>query len=78
MLVSRSFDIQTLSFYDFELRPLGTASIAQVHKAKLKTTGEIVAVKVQHEGLEAISYADLATLDFLAPVVSWVGLFILF
>ena len=31
---------------DFEETPLASASLAQVHKARLKTTGEIVAVKV--------------------------------
>lgn len=34
---------------DFEETPLASASLAQVHRAKLKTTGEEVAVKVQHK-----------------------------
>ncbi len=32
----------------FEEAPMASASLAQVHKAKLRNTGEIVAVKVQH------------------------------
>jgi predicted unusual protein kinase regulating ubiquinone biosynthesis (AarF/ABC1/UbiB family) len=33
-------------FSEFEEKPLASASLGQVHKAKLKSTGEEVAVKV--------------------------------
>lgn len=33
-------------FLSFEETPIASASLGQVHKARLKTTGEIVAVKV--------------------------------
>ena len=33
-------------FSEFEEKPLASASLGQVHKAKLKSTGEVVAVKV--------------------------------
>ena len=36
----------------FEGRPVGSASIAQVHKARLQDTGEAVAVKVQKPAIE--------------------------
>lgn len=35
-------------FSEIEKKPIGTASLAQVHKAKLKSDGSTVAVKVQH------------------------------
>ncbi|CUM68362.1 uncharacterized protein PRCAT00006084001 [Priceomyces carsonii] len=38
-------------FSDFDPEPVGVASLAQVHVAKLKDTGEKVAVKVQHPSL---------------------------
>lgn len=33
-------------FSEFEEKPLASASMAQVHKARLRSTGELVAVKV--------------------------------
>jgi len=35
-------------FSEFAEQPIASASLGQVHKARLKSTGEIVAVKVQH------------------------------
>ena len=34
------------AFSEFDPKPLASASLGQVHKARLKTTGEVVAVKV--------------------------------
>lgn len=49
------------AFTRFDPEPLGAASIAQVHRARLPG-GEDVAVKVQHPFLEASLPADLALL----------------
>jgi predicted unusual protein kinase regulating ubiquinone biosynthesis (AarF/ABC1/UbiB family) len=49
------------TFERFDPQPLGAASIAQVHRARLPS-GEEVAVKVQHPWLEASLGADLALL----------------
>lgn len=51
-------------FAEFDLLPLASASIAQVHVARL-LTGEEVVVKVQHAGIEGKILADL---DILASV----------
>lgn len=45
-------------FADIEKVPLGSASIAQVHRAKL-TTGEDVVVKVQREGIYDVMKRDI-------------------
>ena len=36
------------TFSEFDPTPLGSASIGQVHRARLKNTGQEVAVKVQY------------------------------
>lgn len=48
----------------FERKPLASASLGQVHKAKLKT-GEEVVVKVQRPGLEQLLRLDRKVLDRL-------------
>jgi ubiquinone biosynthesis protein len=48
-------------FAEFSAEPLGSASVAQVHRARLPS-GEEVAVKVQYPWLEAALPADLALL----------------
>lgn len=58
-------------FSNFEDEPLGTASLAQVHKAILKETGETVAVKVQHPRVKKHSLVDLATMDMLVRLVEY-------
>ena len=48
-------------FSFFDTNPAGVASIGQVHRAILKSTGEEVAVKVQHWGAEDLFRGDIAT-----------------
>lgn len=52
-------------FEEFSESPLATASIAQVHEAKLPT-GERVAVKVQKTNVEEIVETDLSIMKFIA------------
>lgn len=47
-------------FSEFSEKPVASASLAQVHKAKLRSTGEIVAVKVQHPQILTMTEGDLA------------------
>jgi ubiquinone biosynthesis protein len=54
-------------FDDFDATPIGSASIAQVHRAVLKD-GATVAVKVQRPGIEEVIALDLA---ILADLVHW-------
>ncbi|MFI8037396.1 AarF/ABC1/UbiB kinase family protein, partial [Acinetobacter baumannii] len=48
--------------------PLASASIAQVHAAKL-TTGEDVVIKVQKPGVETILYTDLNVVHWAAKLL---------
>ena len=51
-------------FDEFEREPIGAASLAQVHRATMKDTGQRVAVKVQHPALEEWVPLDLALTRF--------------
>ncbi|XP_015591065.1 uncharacterized aarF domain-containing protein kinase 1 [Cephus cinctus] len=58
-------------FKSIEPAPLGTASLAQVHKAILKD-GSLVAVKIQHRSVKSNSYVDIKTMSALVKLTSWV------
>ncbi|XP_069494012.1 aarF domain-containing protein kinase 1 [Ambystoma mexicanum] len=55
-------------FESFEDTPLGAASLAQVHKAKLHD-GRTVAVKVQHPKVQSQSSKDIFVMEFLLRIV---------
>jgi predicted unusual protein kinase regulating ubiquinone biosynthesis (AarF/ABC1/UbiB family) len=56
-------------FADIEREPVAAASIAQVHRARLKD-GRTVAVKVQYADIENLVATDLAILEQMVNVVS--------
>ena len=55
-------------FDDFNEKPIGAASLAQVHKAKLKD-GKVVAVKVQHPNVKKHAFVDMTTMECLVRIV---------
>lgn len=55
----------------FDAEPLGTASLAQVHRATLKD-GREVAVKVQHPYVLGNSKVDMKTMEILCKIMSFV------
>ena len=59
-------------FAEFDEKPLGSASIAQVHRAVLPT-GEIVAVKVQRPGIVETVTNDLAIMERLVDILELVN-----
>ncbi|KAM0730151.1 AarF domain-containing kinase 1 [Formica fusca] len=58
-------------FQSIDPEPLGTASLAQVHKAVLRD-GDVVAVKVQHRAVKSNSYVDIKTMSALVKITSLV------
>lgn len=59
-------------FAEFEETPVAAASLAQVHRARLREGGEVVAVKVQYPGLEALVRGDVTSIRVLSWLLSWV------
>jgi predicted unusual protein kinase regulating ubiquinone biosynthesis (AarF/ABC1/UbiB family) len=57
-------------FAQFERRPIASASIGQVHLARLHD-GTKVAVKVQYPDIERVVRADLHTLERIFHIVEW-------
>ena len=57
-------------FQHFERRPIASASIGQVHLARLHS-GDKVAVKVQYPDIEQIVRRDLNTLRRIFRIVEW-------
>mmetsp|Transcript_31388 Transcript_31388/g.47890 ORF Transcript_31388/g.47890 Transcript_31388/m.47890 type:complete len:560 (+) Transcript_31388:89-1768(+) len=59
------------TFCEFDETPLGSASIGQVHRARLKADGREVAVKVQYPESEATFRTDITAIrdfcSYLAP-----------
>ncbi|XP_024970493.1 uncharacterized aarF domain-containing protein kinase 1-like isoform X1 [Cynara cardunculus var. scolymus] len=53
-------------FERFEWDPIGSASIAQVHRARLKGDKKDVVVKVQHPGVQDLMMTDLRNLQTFA------------
>lgn len=60
------------AFAEFDETPLASASIGQVHRARLPD-GRAVAVKVQHPGIDMAIDADLKSAGSFASVVSLLG-----
>ena len=50
-------------FEEFDPKPIGVASLAQVHVGRLKGSGERVAVKLQHPHLQEFCEIDMEMVE---------------
>ena len=57
-------------FDDFHRSPIASASLGQVHEARLRD-GTRVAVKVQHQDIDEIVRLDLKTIRRIMTIVQW-------
>ncbi|XP_023772238.1 uncharacterized aarF domain-containing protein kinase At1g71810, chloroplastic [Lactuca sativa] len=62
-------------FSEISPQPVAAASLGQVYQAKLRSSGEIVAVKVQRPGVQAAISLDILILRYLAGLIRRVGKF---
>lgn len=60
-------------FTDFDDVPLAAASLGQVHRARLRGSGERVAIKIQRPRLRDIYDKDLALMKKIASIVDRIG-----
>jgi len=68
-IIEAELDLPLEELFDFfDETPLATASIGQVHRARLKD-GEVIAVKVQHSGIRKIIEVDLEIMLHLATLM---------
>jgi len=58
------------AFAQFDEMPIASASLAQVHRARLHD-GRLCAVKVQYPGIDGIVRADLRNLSFVLKVLAY-------
>ena len=59
------------AFASFDAEPIASASLAQVHRAADRSTGQPLAVKVQHRGLRTAAASDMATVAAAVHLGGW-------
>ncbi|KAL7176082.1 hypothetical protein ACSBR2_029623 [Camellia fascicularis] len=62
-------------FSEISPEPVAAASLGQVYQARLRPSGQVVAVKVQRPGVQAAISLDILILRFLAGLVRRAGKF---
>lgn len=60
-------------FSEVSPEPVAAASLGQVYQARLRTSGQVVAVKVQRPGVQAAISLDILILRFLAGLIRRAG-----
>ncbi|CAL5185385.1 unnamed protein product [Lathyrus oleraceus] len=60
-------------FSEISPEPVAAASLGQVYQARLRRTGQVVAVKVQRPGVQAAISLDILILRFMAGLARRVG-----
>ncbi|WP_319825041.1 2-polyprenylphenol 6-hydroxylase [Thalassovita sp.] len=71
--IADELDLSVEELFDEFSEPIAAASIAQVHKARLKDTGEEVAVKVLRPGIEKAFQRDIDAFYFAADAIEFLS-----
>lgn len=56
---------EKLAQLEIEPKPIGAASLGQVHRAKIIVTGELIALKIQYPGVAQATQGDIKSLKLL-------------
>ncbi|MCR4944419.1 MAG: AarF/ABC1/UbiB kinase family protein [Clostridium sp.] len=73
-IIEKNYGIPlSLVFHNFSEKPIGSASIAQVHKAELKD-GKVVAIKIQRENIYEIMFRDVILLKQALKMIKFTGI----
>jgi predicted unusual protein kinase regulating ubiquinone biosynthesis (AarF/ABC1/UbiB family) len=57
---------------EIEHEAIGAASLGQVHRARVKKTGEILALKIQYPGIARATDSDLKILKRILGLMNWI------
>jgi len=71
--ITDELDLSVEEIFDEFSEPVAAASIAQVHKARIKGTGEEVAVKVLRPGIERAFQRDIDAFYFAADAIEFLS-----
>jgi predicted unusual protein kinase regulating ubiquinone biosynthesis (AarF/ABC1/UbiB family) len=71
-VLSKELGAERLAELDVEPDPVGAASIGQVHRAVVRSTGEVLAIKVQYPGVDKAIETDLKLLKFILNMTDMV------
>ena len=61
-----------LAELEIEHEAVGAASLGQVHRARIKKTGEILALKIQYPGVAKATDSDLKILRKILSLMNWI------
>lgn len=64
-VLQKELPAEILNELEFETNPVASASIGQVHRARIKATGQEIALKIQYPGVDQAVETDLKLLKFI-------------
>ncbi len=70
-VLARSLGAEKLARLEIDEEQVGAASLGQVHRARVKKSGEILALKIQYPGVERAIDGDIKALRRLLSLTEW-------